>query len=89
MSRIELDPEELRIAAQMLDILAENMKQHESRVQIDVETISETWGDERFAEFQQRWELTRGYLARFYPKSERFSDFLRAKAKAVEEYLGG
>jgi hypothetical protein len=83
-----IDPKEARRFAHFLDERAkdlQNLDSRTSRALLDLHAAH--WRDERFRQFEKRYEEASLLLRQFAEHAQRYAEYLRKKAAPIERYL--
>jgi uncharacterized protein YukE len=88
MSRAHVDPDELRLFADLLQRSRAEIDEILSEVRGDVLGVADSWRDAEYEKFVDVFRSTETSLARLAEAVERFSPMLRADADQLDVYRG-
>jgi len=87
MAQAIVDPAELRRFAQSLKRFNNELQQHGSALNSQLNTLGSTWRDQEHTKFAEQFEQHLKVLARFTEASDQYIPYLLRKAQRIEEYL--
>jgi hypothetical protein len=85
MSNAICDPEAMRYFAGVLESLGADMRGRNLAVATQAISLGETWRDAKYRAFQQDFDETVQKLGFFLLDCEKYVDYLRVKARIIEE----
>ena len=89
MSQVIVDPSELRRFSTFLGELIVDLRTAEQSCSRKLSELKTVWRDDKFKEFEPKYERTVNELDGFSRACERYAAYLDAKASRVEKYLQG
>jgi uncharacterized protein YukE len=89
VSQVIVDPSELRRFSSFLAELIVDLRTAEQSCSRKLSELKTVWRDDKFKEFEPKYESTVNELDRFARACERYAAYLDAKASRVEKYLQG
>lgn len=89
MSQVVVDPNELRRFSSFLSELIVDLRTAEQACSQKLSDLKTVWKDDKFKEFEPKYERTVNELDRFSRACERYAAYLDSKAARVEKYLQG
>jgi len=87
MSQIIVDPDEQRAFAKDLDLLVGELRDRQRRLEGSIQQLGGVWKDKRYRAFNRAVTEASLQLTAFYSASDRYSHFLRRKARAADVFL--
>ncbi len=88
MTRVIVDPEELRRFASHLRQISEVLREKKSALSANHRQLEEVWRDVRYAQFEEVFSDSLDRLEKFLIVAERYVDYLQEKARRASVYLG-
>jgi len=83
-----MNPKETRHFARVLDERAADLRALNSGTsRLLLELQASHWRDERFMQFEKRYEEASVLIQQFAEHSQRYADYLRRKVVPIERYL--
>ena len=89
MSQAIVEPEALRRFAAQLERSRGDLQSQAAATMGAVAGVSETWRDQKYAEFHRALQDAFQVLRLFYLESESEASYLRGKADLAQRYLDG
>ena len=88
MSKVIVNPDELRQFANYLDELIESLRGKKSHTSLAFEHLRQNWKDKKYNQFEKSFNTTCKDLDEFLKKTKTYTEFLRMKAAKADRYLG-
>ncbi len=88
MADVIVDPSEMREFERSLRELRNEIDARRAQLEQQVHDIRAFWNDEKYKNFVRRKEELMLEIQIFTKMCDRYSDYLRRKAAAVDAYLG-
>ena len=87
MTQAIVDPDELRLFAQMLKQFNQDLADRATALSAQLHSLSSTWRDQENLKFTEQFEQHLRYVQRFIDANNQHIPYLLRKAERIEEYL--
>ena len=87
MAQVIASPKEMRVFARYLEELADLVRQRKSRLNDRLNTLHQTWRDEKYRKFENELESTSLELDYFVKATRSYARYLDTKAAKLDRYL--
>jgi len=88
MSQVIVAPSELKAFARTLEAIAEQAVSRKNLASSRLDSLHDTWRDQKYANFERTFEQTAVEIDRFAKMACAYAEYLDRKATLAEEYLG-
>lgn len=88
MAQVIVSPKEMRVFARYLEVLADLVRQRKARLKAQVDSLHQTWRDDKYREFERSFEANSAELDHFIKAARAYAGFLDTKASRADRYLG-
>ncbi|HJQ32360.1 MAG TPA: hypothetical protein VJ866_09280 [Pyrinomonadaceae bacterium] len=89
MTRVVIDPDEVRQFARELLRSAAVMHDGKSQIESHFRELREVWHDRKYEQFERVFSETMARLAQFLHDAEVYADYLERKARKADAYHSG
>ena len=87
MPQVSANPDEMRRFAKALDEIAESVQQKRMNTSRSFENLHHTWRDAKYVQFEKTFSSAVQDLDGFLKSAQKYSEFLRRKAAALDRYM--